>query len=259
MMREEFGAKDPRSMAPVITSHTSGLAMTAQQPYNNIVRGAIQSLALVLGGVQAVEISAFDEAYRTPTPESHLVGLRTQQVIGLETNVTKVVDPLAGSYYVESLTDEMEKGIQAMILEIESKGDPAALARDGWFKTFFQNIMARYAKEVEDGELHKVGLNCLKIPDEEDTLLKTVSEKKIEPYRDHIEKIKAFKAKRDQLKLKSALGKLLEATKKDTENLAQPTIEALEADATIGEMTGVMRMACDHPYDPFGMMPPIID
>ena len=258
MMKEEFGAKDRRSLAPVITSHTSGLAMTAQQPFNNIVRGTIQSLALVLGGVQAVEISAFDEAYRTPSPESHLVGLRTQQVIGLETNVTKVVDPLAGSYYVESLTNEMEKKIQAMINEIESKGDPATLSREGWFKTFFENTMARYAKEVEDGELHKVGLNCLQIPDEEDMLLKDVSEKKIEPYKDHIEKIKAFKENRDHKKLTSVLEQLLEKTKNGTENLAQITIEALEADATIGEMTGVMRMAYDHPYDPFGLMEPVI-
>ncbi len=258
MMKEEFGAKDRRSWAPIITSHTSGMAMTAQQPANNIIRGALQSLSLVLGGVQAVEISAFDEAYRTPSPESHLVGLRTQQIIGLETGVTRVVDPLAGSYYVETLTDEMEKNILEMINSIESKGDPARLSEDGWFKTFFENIMARYAKQVEDGELQKVGLNCLQLPPEEDTLLKEVSEKKIEPYKDHIGIIKEFKKNRDQTRLKSVLEKLFEKTKGKKENLSTVTIEALEANATVGEIAGVMRMAYGLPYDPFGLMEPVI-
>ena len=258
MMKEEFGAKDRRSWAPIITSHTSGMAMTAQQPSNNIIRGTLQSMSLVLGGVQAVEVSAFDEAYRTPSPESHLVGLRTQQIIGLETGVTKVVDPLAGSYYVETLTDEMEKNILTMIDDIESKGDPAKLSEEGWFKTFFENAMARYAKQIEDGEIQKVGLNCLQLPPEEDTLLKDISEKKIEPYKDHIERIKIFKKNRDHQKLKSVLEKLFETTESKQENLSAVTIEALKADATVGEIAGVMRMAYGLPYDPFGMMEPLL-
>ncbi|MBT4090246.1 MAG: methylmalonyl-CoA mutase, partial [Deltaproteobacteria bacterium] len=235
-----------------------GMAMTAQQPSNNIIRGTLQSMSLVLGGVQAVEVSAFDEAYRTPSPESHLVGLRTQQIIGLETGVTKVVDPLAGSYYVETLTDEMEKNILTMIDDIESKGDPAKLSEEGWFKTFFENAMARYAKQIEDGEIQKVGLNCLQLPPEEDTLLKDISEKKIEPYKDHIERIKIFKKNRDHQKLKSVLEKLFETTESKQENLSAVTIEALKADATVGEIAGVMRMAYGLPYDPFGMMEPLL-
>ncbi len=257
MMKEEFGAKDRRSWAPVITSHTSGMSMTAQQPFNNIVRGTTQALSLVLGGVQAVEISAFDEAYRTPSPESHLVGLRTQQIIGLETNVTKVVDPLAGSYYVESLTNEIEKRILAKVDEIEAMGDPAVLSDDGWFKQYFEDAMIRYSQKVEKGEVVKVGLNCLQIPPEEDTLLRDISERKIEPYTKHIEKIKDFKKKRDFDKLRPALQKLLEAAKNQEENLATAMMEALQADATIGEMAGTMRLAYDQPYDPFGMMEPI--
>ncbi|MCP4752065.1 MAG: methylmalonyl-CoA mutase [Proteobacteria bacterium] len=258
MMKEEFGARDKRSWAPVITSHTSGMAMTAQQPSGNIIRGTLQSLALVLGGVQAVEISAFDEAYRTPSPESHRVGLRTQQIIGLETNVTQVVDPLAGSYYVETLTDQVEAGIRAMIEEIESKGDPGKLSEEGWFKRFFENTMARYARQVEDGELPKVGLNCFQIPPEEDTLLKEVSVKKIEPYRDQIEKIIAFKKNRNHDRLASALGNLLESTRNKEENTSSATIEALEAKATVGEIAGVMRQAYGLPYDPFGKVEPVI-
>jgi methylmalonyl-CoA mutase N-terminal domain/subunit len=258
MMKEEFGAVDPRSWAPVITCHTSGLSLTAQQPFNNIVRGAVQTLALVLAGVQAVEVSAFDEAYRTPSPESHLVGLRTQQIIGLETNVTKVVDPLGGSYYVESLTDELEKRIWEMVLDIESKGDPAELSDKGFFKKFFDDVMVRYGKEIETGELPKVGLNCFEIPDEEDTLLKDVSETKIEPYRERIEWIKQYKKQRDGGKIKAVLQSCYEKTKAEGENLTYPTIDAFAAGATMGEIAGVMRMAYDYPYDPHGRMDPMI-
>ncbi len=258
MMKEEFGAKDRRSWAPVITCHTSGLSLTAQQPFNNIVRGAVQSLALVLAGVQAVEISAFDEAYRTPSPESHLVGLRTQQVIGLETNVTKVVDPLGGSYYVESLTNDVEKRIRDMIRDIESRGDAVTLSDKGWFKGLFDDAMARYAKEIQEGDLSKVGLNCFQIPEEEDTLLRDVAESKFEPCWERIDQIKAHKKTRDMGRVKESLQECCEKTKTEGENLMAPLIQAFEAGATMGEITGVMRMAYDWPYDPFGKMESII-
>jgi methylmalonyl-CoA mutase N-terminal domain/subunit len=222
------------------------------------VRGSIQTLALVLAGVQAIEISAFDEAYRTPSPESHLVGLRTQQVIDLETNVTKVVDPLGGSYYLESLTNDMEKRIWDMVMEIEAKGDPAELSDKGWFKQFFDDIMARYAKQIRDGDLPKVGLNCHQIPDEEDTLLKDVAETKIEPCWGRIEKIKDYKKSRNQDKIKKVLKACYQKTKVEDENLMDQIIRGMEMVATIGEMAGVMRMAYDFPYDPHGLMEPPI-
>ncbi|MBU2551553.1 MAG: hypothetical protein KKB20_24290 [Proteobacteria bacterium] len=258
MMQEEFGAKDPRSCAPVITCHTSGLSLTAQQPFNNIVRGAVQSLALLLAGVQAIEISAFDEAFRTPSPESHLVGLRTQQVLGLETNVTKVVDPLGGSYYVEALTDQVEKRILDMIADIESRGDAVSLSDKGWFKAFFDDVMARYAQQIKDGELPKVGLNCFQIPDEEDTLLKDVAEAKFEPSFHRIQWAKDYKAGRDIGRVKAALVRCRELAKIESENLMPPLIAAFEAGATMGEITGVMRMAYGWPYDPFDMTESII-
>jgi methylmalonyl-CoA mutase N-terminal domain/subunit len=258
MMKEEFGAKDRRSQAPVITCHTSGLSLTAQQPFNNIVRGAIQSLALVMSGVQALEISAFDEAYRTPSPESHLVGLRTQQIIGLETNVTKVVDPLGGSYYIEALTDEIEKKIRDMITDIESKGNPAELSDKGYFKKFFDEVMTRYAREIADGELPKVGLNCHQIPDEEDTLLKEVAETKIEPCWNHIEKIIRYKKSRNPQTIKSVLQECRQVARDENENLMFPIMDALKAGATIGEISGAMRMAYKYPYDPHGMVEPLI-
>jgi methylmalonyl-CoA mutase N-terminal domain/subunit len=254
MMKEEFGAKDPRSQAVVITCHTSGLSLTAQQPFNNIVRGTVESLAMVLAGVHAIEISAFDEAYRTPSPESHLVGLRTQQVLHLETGVTKVMDPLGGSYYVESLTDDMEKRIWDMVLDIESKGDPAELSDKGWFKQFFDDVSARYARQVATGELQKVGLNCHQIPEEEDTLLKDVAETRFEPYRERIEWIGEYKKSRDQDRVKYALDDLHEKARSDDEDLMTPIIKATDDGATMGEIAGMLRMAYDTPYDPHGLI-----
>jgi methylmalonyl-CoA mutase N-terminal domain/subunit len=254
MMKEEFEARDPRSWCPVITSHTSGLSLTAQQPVNNIVRGTLQSLALVMAGVQALEISAFDEAYRTPSPESHMVGLRTQQIIHLESNVAKVVDPLGGSYFIESLTDEMEKRIWDRVLEIEAMGDPADLSDKGWFKEFFERTMADYSRRIGDGSLPKVGLNIFEIPEEEDTLLKEVVESKIEPYRSRIEKIERFKKKRDHAKTKKALQEVCEKAEEQEENLVRATAEALLAGATMGEIAGMMRIAYGYPYDPHGMI-----
>jgi methylmalonyl-CoA mutase cobalamin-binding domain/chain len=254
MMKEEFGAKDRRSWSAVITSHTSGLSLTPQQPVNNIVRGTIQSLALVLAGVQALEISAFDEAFRTPSPESHIVALRTQQILHLESNVSKVVDPLGGSYFVEFLTDEMEQRIWERVREIEALGDPSVLSDKGWFRRFFEDTMAEYSRKIADGSMPKVGLNIFRIPEEEDTLLKEIVEGKIEPWWDRIDKIKDYKKRRDQAKIKEVLAKVLEAAKDEDDNLIPPTIDAFEAGATMGEIGGVMRMAYNWPCDPHGLI-----
>jgi methylmalonyl-CoA mutase N-terminal domain/subunit len=254
MMKEEFAAKDPRSWAVVISCHTSGLSLTAQQPVNNIVRGTIESLALALAGVQAIEISAFDEAYRTPSPESHFIALRTQQIIQFESNVTKVIDPLGGSYFVETLTDEVEKRIWDMVLKIEAMGNPLELSEKGWFRGIFTNAMERYARNIRQGELLKIGLNIFQIADEKDTLLKEVAERKIEPYLDRIEKIKEYKRKRDFKKIKKVLQECYEKAKKDRQNLMYPIIKATEAGATIGEISGVMRKAYGFNYDPYGLI-----
>ena len=254
MMRDEFGAKDPRSLAVVISSHTSGLSLTAQQPVNNIVRGTTQAVSLVLADVQALEISAFDEGFRTPSPESHLVGLRTQQVINLESNIAEVQDPLGGSYYVESLTDDMEKLINNMIKDIETKGDPAALADSGWIKNFFRRTMERYNKSIDDGSVPKIGVNKFLIPEEEDTLLKEVAEKKIQPCWERIEKIKQHKKNRSADQVQQTLRGLYQSTATENKNLIYPIIEAMKIGITIGEMAGVMRQSIGLPYDPHGMV-----
>ncbi len=258
MMRDEFGAKDPRSHAVVITCHTSGLSLTAQQPVNNIVRGTVEALALVMAGVQAIEISAFDEAYRTPTPESHLVGLRTQQVIHLESNAGKVLDPLGGSYFVESLTNEMEGRITDMIQRIEAMGDPGLLSDRGWFRSLFEGAMERYGRQIRERELLKVGVNIHEMPEEEDTLLKEVAGRKIPLCVHRIEWVKEMKEGRDQGMIRDALGGLLEKARDRDENLMRHVIRAMEAGATVGEIAGVLRMAYRLPYDPLGLMEPPI-
>jgi methylmalonyl-CoA mutase N-terminal domain/subunit len=254
MMRDEFGARDPRSMAINIASHTSGLAMTAAQPVLNVVRGATQALSLALAGVQAMEISTFDEAYRTPSPEAHLVGLRTQQVLELETGVSKVVDPLGGSWFVESLTDEMERRVLDLVSEIEAKGDPGALADSGWFKRFVNGATERYARDLRDGRILQVGVNCHQLPEEEDTLLREVSESKIRSCKERIEEIADWKRSRDRAEVENALRRLHERVKDPAQNLIDISVEAVDAQLSFGEITCELRAAYGGPYDPYGMV-----
>lgn len=258
MMKEEYGAKDPRSWTVAITSHTSGLTLTAQQPVNNIVRGTVEAIALALAGVQAVEISAFDEAFRTPTPESHFIGLRTQQIINLESNVTQVTDPLGGSYYMERLTDDVEKRIWEMVQKIEATGDITHLAERGYFRDMFTRAIERYAKDVEDGTIAKVGVNCHVIPEEEDTLLRDLAEKKIVPYAGHIEAIQEMKRKRDRGKVEAVLHECYEKASDRKSDLMGPIIRATEAGVTMGEISAVFRMAYGVAHDPYGMIEPPI-
>jgi methylmalonyl-CoA mutase N-terminal domain/subunit len=255
MMREEFGARDPRSLSVNITAHTAGSALTAQQPANNIVRGAIQGVALALAGVQAMEISTFDEAYRTPSREAHLLAIRTQQIIGLETGCTAVADPLGGSYYVENLTREMEQRIENRFHEIEGLGDAAALSSSGYFRRLLEEAMVTRAAEVQQGTVAKVGVNTCQIPEEQDTMLREVVETKIEPCLDHIERIREFKKTRNRERVCTALARVRATAENRAASLMAPVLSALEADATLGELSGVMRMAYGMPYDPLSHTP----
>jgi methylmalonyl-CoA mutase N-terminal domain/subunit len=251
MMRDEFGARDPRSLAVNVTAHTSGMALTAQQPVNNVVRGSLQALAMALAGVQAMEVSAFDEAFRTPSPQAHEVALRTQQIIHLESNVTQVADPLGGSYFLEALTDEIERRIRAMVEQVEGLGEPAALAERGWFRSLFQNAMERHARALADGSLPKVGVNCHVVPEEEDTLLREVAELKIEPYVERIDAIRRHREERDAGRVQESLAALRARAEDRRANLTPAVIAAFEAGATMGEMAEVLRLAYGWPADPW--------
>ena len=250
MMRDEFGASNPRSMSAAITSHTSGLSLTAQQPVNNIVRGTVQALALVLAGVQALEISAFDEAYRTPSKDAHIVGLRTQQILDLEAGVAKVTDPLGGSYFVESLTDELERRIRARIDEIEAMGDPEVLSARGFFRDIFHQAMEASQRAVEKGDVALIGVNVHTLADKDDTLLRDIATSKIDTWHAHTKEIEQFKRQRNLSQLRETFERMAAAVA-GSENLIPSVIEALDASATIGEIVTTMRWALGMPPDIF--------
>jgi methylmalonyl-CoA mutase cobalamin-binding domain/chain len=250
MMREEFGATNPRSMSAAITSHTSGLSLTAQQPVNNIVRGTVQALALVLAGVQALEISAFDEAYRTPSKDAHIVGLRTQQILDLEAGIARVTDPLGGSYFVESLTDELERRIRERIDEIEAIGDPEMLSARGFFRDIFHQAMEASQRAVEKGDMALIGVNVHTLADKDDRLLRDIATSKIETWHAHTKEIEQFKRQRNLSQLRETFERMAAAVA-GSENLIPSVIEALDASATIGEIVTTMRRALGMPPDIF--------
>jgi methylmalonyl-CoA mutase N-terminal domain/subunit len=250
MMRDDFGARDPRSWAVNITAHTSGMSLTAQQPVNNVVRGTIQAMALAMAGVQAMEVSAFDEAFRTPSRAAHEVGLRTQQIVQLESGAGRVADPLGGSWYVESLTDEMERRIDAMVRDIEARGTPSDLADGGFFRGIFANAMERHSRQIAEGTLPKVGVNCFTVPAEDDVLLRDVVESKFDPDHERIAEIKAWKSSREVSTLQSGLDELRSAADDRNCNVTPHIAAAYEANVTMGEMAGVLRESYGWPADP---------
>jgi methylmalonyl-CoA mutase, N-terminal domain len=252
MMHDEFGARDPRSLAVNITAHTSGATMTAEQLVNNVVRGAVQTVAMSMAGVRAMEISAFDEAIRTPTPEAHLVGLRTQQVVQLESGVGDVADPLGGSYYVEALTTELENAIAERVRFIEELGDISDLSHQGFFRAIFCEAMVERSRGVDEGRRPVVGVNVHKVDPAADTLLRDLAEKRIEPFYDIAEDVRAWRPKRNQKLLVAALDNLEKITRDSAGVTCEGIAAALEAEASMGECIGVMREVYGAPYDPFG-------
>jgi len=251
MMREEFGATDPRSWSVNIAVHTSGLTLTAAQPANNIVRGAVQALAMAMAGVQGLEISTFDEPFRTPSAIAHQLAIRTQQVIQAETNISAVEDPLGGSYYVEYLTDELEQRIEAAVQQIESLGDIGTLVENGYFRSIFTNAMDRHSSAVQSGELRIVGVNEHAIPREQDWFLRDIAEERFEPDYAQVERIRAWRPSRPSEPLQASLVCVRNAAADASADLMGPIVAALDADATIGEVTGCLREGLGLPGDPF--------
>jgi methylmalonyl-CoA mutase N-terminal domain/subunit len=256
MMREEFGAVDPRSGAVHVTVHTSGASLTAQQPVNNVVRGAVQALAMALAGVKAMEVSAFDEALRTPSEAAHMVALRTQQIVALETDALQAPDPLAGSVHIERLTDEIEAAIVARVKEIEGLGDPAILCDQGWFRSVFEEAMVQRSREVADGTRAVVGVNCFTVPDAEDRLLREEAETKIEPCTEHIDAVARWKAARPAGPLAAALARVADAGADPAVNLIDAIVAGLSAGATVGEIAGALRESAGLAADPFAARTP---
>lgn len=238
IMKDRFKAKEERSMLMRFHVQTAGITLTAKEPLNNIARSAIQGLAAILGGAQSLHIDSFDEAYSAPTEEAALVALRTQQILQTETNVVNTVDPLAGSYYVEYLTDEMGKQIKNYIAKIEEMGGIVAAVENGWLHTEIANFAYEYQKAVESGEQKVVGVNYFASEDRKQEDIDVF--RYPETASGQVEKLKTLRASRDNQKVQETLKVLREKCHSD-ENLMPYTIEAVRASATLGEIEEVFR------------------
>jgi methylmalonyl-CoA mutase N-terminal domain/subunit len=237
-MKERFHAKNPRSMWMRMHVQTSGCTLTAPQPLNNIIRTTIQALAAVLGGTQSLHTNSFDEALCLPTEEAVRVALRTQQIIAHESGVTNTVDPLAGSYYIEALTNEMEEKAMEYIQKIDDMGGAIAAIEKGFFQKEIADSAYRYQKEIDEKKRIIVGLNEYAIGEEECPIELLRIDPKVE--REQVARLQKLKRERDNRKVKEALEKLHLAAEKD-ENLMPTIIEAVKAYVTLGEITEVLR------------------
>jgi methylmalonyl-CoA mutase, N-terminal domain len=237
VMKERFKAKDPRSMMMRYHVQTGGVTLTAQQPLNNIVRVGLQAYAAALGGCQSLHTNSYDEALCLPTQQAVTVALRTQQIVAEESGATDTVDPLAGCYYVEAMTDKIEAEIDEHIKKIDAMGGTLTAIEQGYIQKEIQNSAYRFQKEIEANERVYVGINKYTMEEPPPTgLLKIdMSVGEIETA-----KLKKLRAERDQAKWKAALDNLREVSNSD-QNVLPAVIEAVKAKATIGEVCDVWR------------------
>ncbi len=238
IMRERFGAKNPASWMLRFHTQTAGCTLTAQQPLNNIIRVTIQALAAVLGGTQSLHTNSYDEALALPSEEAVRIALRTQQIIAHESGVTDTVDPLAGSYYVESLTNEIEERAEEYIKRIDAMGGAIKAIEVGYIQREIMESAYRYQKEIEARERIVVGVNEY-VMEEEKRALKLL---KVDPtVRDRqIARLQEIRRRRDNVKVEELLAKLEEAAR-GSDNLMPVILECVEAYATLGEICDVLR------------------
>jgi methylmalonyl-CoA mutase N-terminal domain/subunit len=237
IMAERFGAKDPRSLMLRFHTQTGGATLTAQQPQNNIVRTALEALSAVLGGTQSLHTNAFDEALALPTEHAAKIALRTQQVIGHETGVTHTVDPLGGSYYVESLTDEIERRATDYLERIDRLGGAVEAIEAGFYQDEIAEAAFRIQQGIESGERVVVGVNRFEDPDERPVEIQRISEEEVAG---QVARVRELRASRDRAAVDRAL-EVVETAARGTGNLLPPMKEALRARATLGEVSDVLR------------------
>jgi methylmalonyl-CoA mutase N-terminal domain/subunit len=237
IMRDHFKAKNPRSWMLRFHTQTAGSTLTAQQPENNIVRTAIQAMAAVLGGTQSLHTNSFDEALALPTEQSARIALRTQQIIAYESGAPQTIDPLAGSYYVESLTNEIESRANAYLEKIDAMGGMLKAIERGYVQQEIQNAAYEYQRQVDHGEAVVVGVNKFAIEHEKPVPTQHIAEA-VE--RKQVERVRALRAKRDPGPWQAAL-KSVEETARGDGNLMPPILAAVEAWATVGEISDTMR------------------
>jgi methylmalonyl-CoA mutase, N-terminal domain len=238
-MRDRFGARDPRSMMLRFHAQTAGSALTAQQPENNIARVALQCLAAVLGGCQSLHANALDEALALPTEQAALLALRTQQIIAHETGVANTIDPVGGSYAIEKLTSEIESAAQDYISKIDAMGGMLRAIEAGYVQQEIQKSAYEYQRAIERGEQVVVGVNRFQADQE-----RPIPTLRIDPEieRSQIVRLQALRARRDAAQSRAALDEV-ERRARTTENLMPAILAAVEAYATVGEISDSLRRA----------------
>jgi len=239
IMRERFGARDPRSWMLRFHTQTAGVSLTAQQPENNIVRTALEALAAVLGGTQSLHTNSMDEALALPSEKAVRVALRTQQILAHETNVGQTIDPLGGSYFIEALTDRLEEEAQAYLARIDGMGGAVAAIERGFFQDEIQREAYAHQLALERGDRIVVGVNAYQVAEEPPTAI-------LRPdpavAREQAGRLEALRARRDGEKVRAALERLGQAAAGD-QNLMPPILEAVRAYATLGEICDTLRQA----------------
>jgi len=255
MIKEEFGATDPKACRAFITTHTDGYSLAYQQPANTIVRVAVETLAAVLGGVQSTDPCGYDEPYCIPSPKAALMSLNIQNIVAYETGVVNTADHLGGSFYVEHLTNEIEKGATEYLQKIEDMGGIIAAIENGWAIEEVNKAKVMRDMEVEEKKRLVVGVNELVVPEEEwvsvpierDPWLDDVSGD------EYLDSLRRFKENRNLSAVKEKLDDLYQVAKRG-ENVMPATIETVKAGATLAEVLGTMRQANGLPYDPYNMV-----
>src|SRR5260221_25510 len=237
LMREKFKAKNPRSWMLRFHTQTAGSTLTAQQPENNIVRTAIQAMAAVLGGTQSLHTNSFDEALSLPTEQAARTALRTQQIIAYESGAPQTIDPLAGSYYVESLTDQIETRAKEYLDKIDGLGGMLRAIERGFVQQEIQNAAYEYQRSVDQGEATVVGVNRFQQEQENPVPIQRIDES-LE--RKQVERVRAVRERRNAVRCSTALDGV-QAAARSCENVMPRILEAVEAGATVGEISDAMR------------------
>jgi methylmalonyl-CoA mutase N-terminal domain/subunit len=250
IMRERFGAKDPRSWMLRFHTQTGGSTLTAQQPENNVVRVTVQALAAVLGGTQSLHTNSMDEALGLPTEKAARIALRTQQIVAEETGVANTVDPFAGSYYLEWLTDKLEAEALALIQKIEDMGGMLRAIETGWVQREIADSAYKAQRAIESKDAIVVGVNEFTHGSDRTDMEILRVDASVE--RAQVERLRAFKARRDQAATTRALEALRQGAR-GSANLIPLIIDAVKADATVGEVCGVLREEWDEYVPPAEM------
>jgi methylmalonyl-CoA mutase N-terminal domain/subunit len=237
IMRERFGAKDERSLLLRFHTQTAGSTLTAQQPDNNIVRTAYQAMAAALGGTQSLHTNSRDEALSLPTEESALLALRTQQVLAYETGVADTIDPLAGSYYVETLTNDLEARAWDYIQKIDDLGGSVRAVEQGYIQREIEEAAYRYQRDLEEQRRIVVGINRFQA---QETSQPPILKVDAEAGRRQAAKVAALRASRDPAPVQAALTALTAAAQ-SRDNLIPCILRAVEAYATLGEISDTLR------------------